>query len=71
MKINKAMARKMWKEGKEFWITACNLRKECGLLIDPLRLAADFNGDFDKLVAAFTYYNCGQGAGRYPAYYMA
>lgn len=24
-KINKAAARKMWNESKEFWITACNM----------------------------------------------
>lgn len=25
-KMNKAAARKMWNESKEFWITACNMR---------------------------------------------
>lgn len=64
-KMNKAAARKMWNESKEFWITACNMRPECGLLIDPVRV----DGDFDKMVNAFTYYNCSNETGRYPAYY--
>ena len=68
-KINKTVARKMWNEGKGFWITACNLRPECGLLIDPLRIASEFDGDFDKMVNAFTFYNCTNETGKYPAYY--
>lgn len=68
-KMNKTAARKMWNEGKEFWITACNLRSECGLLIDPMRIASEFDGDFDKMVNAFTFYNCTNETGRYPAYY--
>lgn len=50
----------MWNESKEFWITACNMHPECGLLIAS---------DFDKMVNAFTFYNCSNETGRYPAYY--
>lgn len=70
-KINKREARKAWNNGEQFWITACNMRPEYGLLIDPMRIAADFDGDFDKMVNAFTYYNCSNETGRYPAYYTA
>ena len=70
-RMNKSQARKMWQTGKTFWITACNMRAECGLLIDPMRIASDFNGDFDKMVNAFIYYNCNYECGYYPTYYTA
>ena len=69
-KMNKAQARKAWNNGKSFWITACNMKPECGLLIDLMRIAAEFSGDFDKMVNAFIYYNCNNECGRYPAYYI-
>lgn len=70
-KMNKREARKAWNNGEQFWITPCNAWAEYGLLIDPLRIAADFDGDFDKMVNTFTYYNCNNVVGRYPAYYTA
>lgn len=69
-KMNKAAARKMWNEGKEFWITAYNLRPECGLVIDPKRIASEFDGDFDRFVNMFAFYHCvNNETGKYPAYY--
>lgn len=70
-KINKSQARKAWNNGKLFWITACNMRPEYGILIDPMRIAVNFDGDFDKMVNDFIYYNCSNETGRYPAYYIA
>lgn len=69
-KINKTQARKLWNAGKEFWMVACNMRYDCGLLIDPTRIATDFNNEFDKLYNAFVYYNCDNERGRYPAFYV-
>lgn len=68
-KINKAIARRMYNEGKEFWITACNMRPECGILINS-RYYQFKDDSFDKVVNAFTYYNCNPETGRYPAYYI-
>lgn len=69
-KINKTRARALWLSGTPFWITACNMRPEAGLLIDPLRIIDDFS-DFESLVNAFMYYNCDNERGRYPHYYTA
>lgn len=69
-KINKTRARMLWLSGTEFWITACNMRPEAGLLIDSTRLIDDF-ATFDALVNAFIYYNCDNERGRYPHYYTA
>lgn len=66
-KINKSIARKLFKNRKEFWITPCNCRPEQGILIYS-RLYEDFD-DFDRLVNAFIYYNCNNEYGRYPHYY--
>lgn len=69
-KINKTRARMLWLSGKCFWITACNMPMNCGLLIDPSRLIDDIP-TFDALVDRFMYYNCDNERGRYPHYYTA
>lgn len=68
-RIYKPAARKLFNAGKPFWITACNMRPECGLLIDPTRYIDTFP-TFDKLVNAFFFYSCDSERGRYPAYYV-
>lgn len=68
-KIDKRAARKLYENGTEFWITACNMRPECGLLITS---EYKFNyPTFDALDNSFRYYNCSNETGRYPAYYTA
>lgn len=69
IRINKATARKLFNEGKEIWLTACNMRPECGILLNT-RNYTDLGNDFDKIVNAFQYYNCNNECGRYPAYYI-
>ena len=60
-KINKTAARKLWNEGKEFTIVACNLRPSW---------TKNYR-DFDQFVDQFTVFNCGNNeTGRYPAYYV-
>lgn len=67
-RISKTAARKLYSEGKMFWMTAANMRPECGLLINYKK--DDEPKDFDKLYNAFVYYNCNNECGRYPAYYI-
>lgn len=67
-KINKATARKLWEQGKEFWMCACNMRPECGNLIQP-QYHKDF-ASFNVLYNNFCYYNCNSETGRYPAFYI-
>lgn len=69
-KINKATARKLYKVGKAFWITACNMRPECGLYMQPSWIQSGFGGDFDRMINNFTYYNCDYERGYYPAFYV-
>lgn len=71
-KITKSTARKLYNEKKNFWMTACNMRPEFGVLIGSLSFSYEDSGDwtFDQLVNSFTYYNCDNERGRYPAYYV-
>lgn len=68
-KITKSTARKLYNEKKLFWMTACNMRPECGTLIGSPSYD-NYECSFDYLVNAFTYYNCDNERGRYPAYYV-
>lgn len=69
-RIDRRKARKLWKEGKDFWIVACNLRPEYGMRYRK-EWTSHFHGDFDKMVNNFTYYNCiNSETGRYPAFYI-
>ena len=68
-KINKTAARKLWNEGKEFTIVACNLRPEYGITARPSWMKN--YRDFDQFVNQFTVFNCvNNETGRYPAYYV-
>jgi hypothetical protein len=69
-KINKVTARKLYNEGKEFWITACNMRPKAGILIGSMSFERMADIPFDTMVNSFTYYNCDNERGRYPAYYV-
>lgn len=66
-KIDKRIARKLFNEGKTFWITARNMRPECGLRFRPEWMKQFRN--FDALVANFEYYNCDYERGSRAAYY--
>lgn len=69
-KITKRTARKLYDESKEFWITACHMRPECGILIGSLSFEQMAGVSFDAMVNSFSYYNCDGERGRYPAYYV-
>lgn len=68
-RISKTTARKMFNEGNEIWICACNMQPKTGILLN----ISNYTGlarDFDRIVNAFQYYNCNNECGRYPAYYI-
>ena len=69
-KITKTAARKLYESKTPFWMTACNMRPEAGLLIDSARVKYGYLS-FDALVNMFSYFNCDNERGRYPAYYTA
>jgi hypothetical protein len=68
-KINKAAARKLYAEGKPFWIVACNLRPQCGILIGSSSFERMADVPFDTMVNSYEYYNCTNETGRYAAFY--
>lgn len=68
-RIRKPAARKLFAEGKSFWIVPCNLRPEFGLLINGDTLHSTSWEDFEKFLNCFIYYNCNNECGRYPAFY--
>ena len=53
-RINKRVARKLFNEGKTLWITARNMRPECGLLMNAGTYENELV-DFDTFVNSFTY----------------
>lgn len=69
-RINKTAACKLYDEGKEFWITPCNMRPEFGVLIGARSFERMTDTPFDMMVVYFIYYNCDNERGRYPAYYI-
>ena len=70
-RINKAAARKMYNNGQSFWITACNMPAERGILIGSLSFEKLTEIPFDTMVNSFEYYNCFSETGRYAAFYTS
>lgn len=68
-KINKAAARKLYNTNRPFWIVACNLRPQCGILIGSTSFERMADIPFDNMVDSFEYYNCNNDTGRYAAFY--
>ena len=70
--INKWQARKLYGMGKEFWMVACNMRPECGLLVNAWCYDADryHSINFTNFYNCFCYYNCDNERGRYPRFYI-
>ena len=69
-RVNKAIARKLFNEGKEVWITPCLMCPEYGILLNaPIYLY--LGKDFDNVVNMFEYYCCNKETGRYSAFYIA
>ena len=69
-KITKATARKLYNEGKEFWITACNMRPEAGILIGSTSFERMADIPFDTMVNSFAYYNCDNERGKYIHFFV-
>ena len=66
-RVNKKVARRVYNEGGKVLIFAKNLRPDFfGIVIDK---KSNYGRDFDKLVAAYEYYNCiNNETGRYAGY---
>jgi hypothetical protein len=82
-KINKPKARKLFNEGKPFYVQSCNMTP-----INPWQSAYLYDSDniqdwknhcnmlqtttpaFDSLVNNYEYYNCDHERGRYSSFYI-
>ena len=69
-RINKTTARKLYNEHPVLCCTVLSLRPECGILIGSASFERMTEIPFDTMVDNFTYYNCDNERGRYPAYYI-
>ena len=83
-RINKRAAEKAYNEGKMLYILPCKVNfanrwikpvrvhKESTttMSIDGFNTTITRNREFDILVNAYTYYNCCNGLGKYPAFYI-
>lgn len=72
-RINKRTARKLFNEGKEFWIVSrFQDPLRWGVLVNYKSNANYYAGysSFDSLVNAFEYYNCDSERGTYSAFYV-
>lgn len=67
-RVNKQVARRLFNENKEFWITAVCMLPQHGIMVSKA-VFTEWD-DFDKMVNAFEYYNCDNERGRYAAFYV-
>jgi len=82
--INKRAAEKAYNDGKTLYILPCKVKFE-NMWIKPIRAHKDSlttissdgfnttitrNREFETLVNAFTYYNCCNELGKYPAFFI-
>ena len=68
IKINKREARKLFNNGKSFYMVSCKMRPEFAIKINDSRINAFRT--FDNLINHFSYYNCDYARGYYPAFYI-
>jgi hypothetical protein len=69
-RISKTEARKRYERGEKVYFTPVNLRPDALKIWGECCPPWDAKNRFDDLVAAFTFYNCNEYAGRYPAFYV-
>ncbi len=74
-RVNKTTARKAYDAGDAVHLAPCNLMPfgpwHIGMTIkaEPTD-SPTYEGEFAERIQAFTYYNCTNETGRYPAYYL-
>lgn len=66
--VTATIARKVFEEGKTIWLQACNLMPNT-FWHDPYPVT-NKEGEFEKLVNAYKYYECNTECGRYPIYFI-
>ena len=69
IRINKSAARKLYNAGKEFLIIPCKCRPGGAWLTGFTVNSNNSAVSFDSYINEFTYYNCNNELGKYPAFY--
>lgn len=71
-RIDKRIARRLYNDGQDIYVTPVYCRPESCLMVDVQRdyeSCQDYT--FDQIINEFIFYNCGYSElGRYPAYYI-
>lgn len=69
-RVNKTKARKLYNQGEDIALVACNVRFPGNQWIQPVVINNKTGVDFDKAINEFEYYNCQDNTlGKYAAYY--
>lgn len=71
-RIDKRVARRLYDAGEDVLFIPCNMRPDnmWGLGIVENKYLLGQEETFDKLVNAYTWYNCTNETGRYVAFYV-
>lgn len=68
--VNKTMARKLYNEGKEIFINACNMCLN-NPWTSPLSTSKELCGEsFDNMLNSFQWYNCDSERGKYANFFV-
>ena len=67
-RVNKTAARHLFNDGKTVRFCACKINPTN--LYELYADISDIDGEFDKLVNSFEYYNCNRETGYYTAFYI-
>lgn len=62
-KISKMKARKLWVEGKPFYMRTTKIRNMYATQINPAWHESHTEADFDNMISQFRYYNCNAECG--------
>jgi hypothetical protein len=67
--ISKPQARKLFDEGKEIYLSPCNMKvfNSWGTLLSVTK--ANNNANFYRIVKSYEYYNCNNEAGKYVLFF--
>ena len=71
IRVNKAIARKMYRNGCEIKLLPCKVRLD-NEWVSPIAISLETHHDtFDRVVNQYEYYNCNAELGYYSAYYVS
>lgn len=67
-RIHKTNAKRLFRDGVPVYILAKNYRPSNNMWVSPVEIPQD--QPFERFVNQYTYFNCTNETGRYPAFYL-